>query len=373
MTDISIGLNRPLGSYGDGKHVCTTAYQAWLDSIDGIAVAPPGMFLIDDQLVCNARGITIQAPRGGHWIVKAPTFPVGKLMLYVPPGAYLTLDGMGFDGADQESWPQSLVYFDSVSDLTLRDCIFKRSRYMLVQLKDCNRLLFDHVVFNDWGRVAATDEGGAAVWCGPTGCPDITFRDCHFVDGRWSGIYFNDSLRPILTGCRFVNCKETGIFGGLNKGVVLGNQFDNIPFLTVSAHAMEIGGYNNVIASNVITGCDGEGIHYAGAWGSIIGNVLRDCARDLVHFPGSGAISVFTVNAEVGPEHINIVGNLLGSTGTTPYAIVLARGNIPASRKISDLLISRNVTSGETWGKAAIACDPSETLVCGANVTIEKV
>lgn len=382
-----------LASYANSKLSATKAAQKWLDDYSDIeAFFPSGTFLIDAPLTCTSPiGRKIKALPGTAWLKKTPDFPKGQPLFKIETADNLSIDGLGFDGDYQESWlidgktgdfiqgPQPLLTLLNSNDVEITNCCLKNNPYMLIEMSACERVNIHQTSFRRYGRKEQTTEGGAAIWMNDESitvggsCIDVTIDSNEFSDGEWSAIYLGTTggaIRPRVTNNKFIRLKESTIFGAATDGIFTGNLFEDIKMMMVAAHPFEIGGYNNILSNNIINGCDGEGIHIVGIRFQVTNNILRFCVRDLVHFPGSGAISVFSANSGIGPVAINILGNLIESTGTTPYGIVLARANIAeGSEKISDVSVGGNLLLG-TWSKKAIACDPSEKDVCGKNVII---
>lgn len=372
----------PLVSYANTNIIATKAYQAWLDINEGgFGMLPSGTFLVDAPLSCNAKTAReIKAVQGAHWIKKAPNYPKGEPLFNIYNASFLTIDGIGFDGDEQESWtansdgnfifgPQPLVVLIDSHDVKFRNCILKDSLYMLIEMSNCERISFRENIFSSWGRKDQTEEGGAAVWMNgssndadPGSCIDVTFDNNLATDGRWSFLYTGGAKRLHVTNNRFVRLQEATIFGSSTSGIFTGNHFVDIKIMTVSPHPFEIGGWYNIIANNIIDSAEGEGIHIVGLWFNVVGNILKDCK--------GGAVAVFSSNVGIGPEFVQVVGNMVDAKEKAPYAMVLARIGIPETEKINSVIINQNMLHGEWSSGDAIPCLPNDKDVCGKDVII---
>lgn len=284
----------------------------------------------------------------------------------------ITIERTGFLGQRGVPAEHDFVDFIGVDGLTLRDCLFAdRDRDLLV-ISNCHRITVESCLFRHWGG-ALPDDPGQGHYAGGMGLNVATpsfdgkITGCWFVDGA-GGVWIpvvNHLEPPVPIGRGwhvsanfFRNLCEAAIVGG-DYATITHNDIDEVARVDVSGHGMELHGTRLVVSSNIITNCDGAGIHAANVYHSIIkDNLIAGVGRK----GDTGSIVLATVGAESGesdipPHDVTIADNDLGGG----YILLANMTNDPTK-------LMTNIT---VRSRAPVMFLPSKDRVVGAGCDIQ--
>ena len=158
-----------------------------------------------------------------------------------------------------------------IEDLRFVNCRFVGHRHFVHVPTNCDGILFDGCIFDDWGVLGKYSgppggrEAGTAVF-GWQPNWNVTFRNCLFKNGAGGGIWLDaGGGAALLEDLEFDRVSEFGVCGLPEGTLVQRITGRNVTRDDVSGHLFEIGGKHYRISEVDVADCDGVGVYLTDA------------------------------------------------------------------------------------------------------------
>lgn len=385
--DNVIGINPPLinthqlpdpydfGAAGDGVTDDSVAYQAWLDAIACSAgYGARGTFAVSTTMLISGNTTIYGAGKGSHVLTKIAGFPSSQQLLtnkninVNPPqvDSDIQVFGICMQGISGDITSVELVSMVGVLGLTFRDCLFEHSRGFLLAVANSIGVNIDTNEFYDWGKLAASGEGGEAIFV-PASSQDVNITNNYIHNGEWGGIYIAAS-RFVVSGNRVLFVKEAGINGGGVGGAITSNRISGVTTKIALGNGIALFEPQSVtITGNVVDVCDESNLFLVDpVLVTVTGNTFNVAGQNQTNFPDAAAVQVDAVTTQGVVDTIISNNTISDASGNCAYGIRLSNFGFPTSGPYTSFQCNDNNLSNSLWRVAALLIDSN---VAGATAT----
>lgn len=348
---------KQFGAIGDGITDDTEALNTALSVSSGkVLKLPTGVYLINSQLVIKTKTKVVGDGRNRSTIKLSALFnssevairnetQTGLLNTYYDESIHI--EGISFDGNNNPNRTVAFVSLSKILDVDIHHCGFVNHTYITVEIGANKDVLITHNYFQGNGRPKPSLVSAPCIWTDTVGgnIPfDVVIENNYFIDNNWSCAYFMPN-RGSFSYNHCVGNGESGVFSNGNGFQLryIGNHIESQGRSNISASGIETGAQHIVIADNIITGNDSDGVSLTDVQNAVVhDNVIFNNGQDSAYFTTAAGIAVITTASSPSqPDHINIHNNRIGDrqgTKTQVSGIVIGGTGSPVER----VMITKN-------------------------------